>query len=144
MNRVHWEIVPRGDVSTNGARLYVSINKEGYITFNSRVFERLGKPAAVLLMFDRLNSRIALKPTAKGLNNAYPIRTRNNRGSRIVRAARLLIEYGLQIPDLLEFKGIEFDRDGLLVLDLRTARASNRGTKRGNTYPKKTKPDPAT
>lgn len=137
MNRVHWEIVPRGDVSTNGARLYVSINKEGFITFNPRVFERLGKPEAVLLMFDRLNSRIALKPTVKALKNAYPIRTRNDRGSRIVRAARLLIEYSLEIPELLEFKNIEFDRDGLLILDLRTARASNRGSRRGKTYPKK-------
>lgn len=144
MNRVHWEIVPRGDTSTSGARLYAAMNPEGHVTFNARVFERLGKPKAVLVMFDRVNSRIALKPTATGIQNAYLVYQRGtDRRSMIVRVGRLLVEYGLEIPELLEFKNVEIDRDGQLILDLRTARASNRGTRRGNTYPRKTKPDPA-
>lgn len=138
MNRVHWEVVPRGDTSTSGARLYVAMNPEGHVTFNQRVFEKLGKPEAVLVMFDRVNSRIALKPTYKAVRNAYVVFQRgSDRRSMIVRVGRLLVEYGLQIPELLEFKNVEIDSDGQLILDLRTARASNRGKRRGNTYPKK-------
>jgi hypothetical protein len=135
-------VVPRGDTSTGGARLYVAINPEGHITFNARVFEKLGKPEAVLVMFDRVNSRIALKPTYKAVRNAYPVNKRGSGGRRpisIVCVGRLLVEYGLQIPELLEFKNVEIDRDGQLILDLRTARASNRGTRRGNSYAKKPK-----
>lgn len=138
MNRVHWEVVPRGDTSTSGARLYVAMNPEGHVTFNARVFEKLGKPEAVLVMFDRVNSRIALKPTYKTVQNAYIVYQRgSDRRSMIVRVGRLLVEYGLQIPELLEFKNVEIDRDGQLILDLRTARASNRGTRRGKSYSKK-------
>lgn len=138
MNRVHWEVVPRGDTSTSGARLYAAMNPEGHVTFNARVFEKLGKPEAVLVMFDRVNSRIALKPTYKTVQNAYIVYQRgSDRRSMIVRVGRLLVEYGLQIPELLEFKNVEIDRDGQLILDLRTARASNRGTRRGKSYSKK-------
>lgn len=138
MNRVHWEVVPRGDVAPHAARLYVAMNPEGHITFNPRVFEKLGKPQAVLVMFDRVNSRIALKPTYKAVQNAYTIYQRgSDRRSMIVRVGRLLVEYGLQIPELLEFKNVEIDRDGQLILDLRTARSSNRGKRRGKSYPKK-------
>lgn len=138
MNRVHWEVVPRGDTSTSGARLYAAMNPEGHVTFSARVFEKLGKPEAVLVMFDRVNSRIALKPTYKTVQNAYIVYQRgSDRRSMIVRVGRLLVEYGLQIPELLEFKNVEIDRDGQLILDLRTARASNRGTRRGKSYSKK-------
>jgi hypothetical protein len=131
-------VVPRGDVAPHAARLYVAMNPEGHITFNPRVFEKLGKPQAVLVMFDRVNSRIALKPTYKTVQNAYIVYQRgSDRRSMIVRAGRLLVEYGLQIPELLEFKNVEIDRDGQLILDLRTARSSNRGKRRGKSYPKK-------
>ena len=127
--RVHWEVVPRGDVPTSAAGFYVAINPKGYITFNRKVHEQIGKAEAVLLLFDRVNSRIALKPVMAGVKNAYPVRKTANL-TKVVRAARLLVEYGIKIPELLEFKDPEFDQDRQLVLDLRTARASNRSHER--------------
>ena len=43
------------------------------------------------------------------------------------RAYRLLIEFGIKVPETLEFKDAEIDLDGQLILDLRTARVSARG-----------------
>ena len=128
--RVHWEVVPRGDVPTSAAGFYVAINPKGYITFNRKIHEHLGRAEAVLLLYDRANNRIALKPVMPGVKNAYPIRRLAGKASKVIRAARLLIEYGIKIPELLEFKDPEFDQGRQLILDLRTARASNRSHER--------------
>ena len=39
----------------------------------------------------------------------------------MIYARRLLIDHGLDIPETIRFPRAETDRDGLLVLDLRTA-----------------------
>jgi len=48
----------------------------------------------------------------------------------VVRAHRLLTEFGIKVPETLEFKDAEIDLDGQLILDLRTAKASARSRAR--------------
>jgi hypothetical protein len=124
---VEWSILPRGDVAPHWSRIYVTINREGIIALNRKTYQRMGEPAAFLVMFDKTNSRIALKPTAATMKYAYPAARRGRYGGRIIRAFRLLTEYDIKVPDTLEFKDAEIDYDGQLILDLRTARVSPRG-----------------
>ena len=119
-----WTMVPKGDVATHAAGIYASMNREGTISLNKTAHKRLGEPTAVHLFFDRVNNRIALKPTAPAMKNAYPVGKRG-RGVK-VWAKRLLVEYGIDLPETIEFKDAEIDPYGQLVLDLRTARASLR------------------
>lgn len=70
-------------------------------------------------MFDRFNQRLGLKPANLGDANAYPARKYGRRGAKIVRAYRLLTEFGIHPPDLIEFERPQIDADGLLILDLR-------------------------
>ena len=119
-----WTILPKDDIKAQWAGLYVSMNRLGSIVINRAAHERMDSPTAFHVMFDKVNSRIGLKPTALAMKHAYPARKQGRRGARIIRANRLLKEFGLKIPDTLEFPDAEIDGNGMLIIDLRTARVS--------------------
>jgi hypothetical protein len=98
------------------------MNCAGTIAMNKLTYQRMGEPAAFLVMFDKTNSRIALKPTGETMKHAYPARKYGRRGGRVIRAFRLLTEYGIKLPDTVEFKD-ESRYGRVLILDLRTTRA---------------------
>jgi hypothetical protein len=93
---------------------------------NRAAHERLGGNEAFLLLYDAANNTIGLKPTARAIKNAYPAAKYGRHGGRRVNAFRLLVECGLVVKETLEFHDAEIDPDGILVLNLRTARVSNR------------------
>jgi len=121
-----WQELPRGDVHSAVAGLHVTLNKKGFIVLSRTVYKRLGEPRAVLILFDRVNNRIGLKAASPSIRNAYPIAKYGRHGGRIVRAYRLLVEHGIDLPDTVEFPNAWIDEDEVLNLDLRTARVSNR------------------
>jgi hypothetical protein len=102
------------------------MNRKGEIVLNGTTHKRTGAPAAYLLMYNQPNSLIALKPTAAAMKNAYPARKHGRRNGRVIRAFRLLQDNNIKLPDTIEFKDAEIDKDGVLILDLRTARVSPR------------------
>jgi hypothetical protein len=81
-----------------------------------------GAPKAVHLLFDTVNNRIGVKPTAAGLANAVRVGIRGKCGGRVVRAYPLMQEFRIHIPETLRFYDADIDDDGVLILDLRTAR----------------------
>ncbi|MGE3466306.1 MAG: hypothetical protein AB7J13_05180 [Pyrinomonadaceae bacterium] len=121
--RQEWTLLPRDDFRTQSAGLYVSMNPLGEIVINGFTHTRLGAPAAFQILFDGVNNRIALKPADLGMKHAYPARKRGRTGARIIRAYRLLKEFGLKLPDTMEFQDIAIEEQ-MLVMDLRTARIS--------------------
>ena len=123
---VNWEMVQRDDVAAQWSGLYASMNKDGAIVMSKTTYQRLREPAAFHVFFDRVNSRIALRPTAKSVKHAYPAQVAGRRGAKVVRVNRLVKEYGIKLPDTVEFPDAEIDHDGQLVLDLRTARISRK------------------
>jgi hypothetical protein len=124
--QIEWSILPKDDVAPNWSGIYVTMNRLGTIALNRVTYLRVGEPAAFLVMFDRVNNRIALKPTAATMKHAYLAGKYGRRGGRRIRAFRLLTEYGIKINETIEFKDAEIDMDGQLILDLRTARVSAR------------------
>ena len=124
---IEWTILPRGDVAPHWSGLYVTMNRIGSIVMSRVTHERLGEPAAVFIMFDRFNSRLGLKPAKVGERNAYPVRNYGRRGAQIVRAFRIVTEFGIRPPDTIEFQKPKIDLDGQLILDLRTIRISPKG-----------------
>lgn len=127
--RVEWFVLPKDDVAPHWSGVYVTINRHGTIAMNRVAYRRMDEPAAFLIMFDRVNSRIMLKPTALAMKDAYRAGKYGKHGGRRVRAFRLLTEFGIKIDETLEFKDPEIDYDGQLILDLRTARVSARRRK---------------
>jgi len=80
-----------------------------------------------VIYLDKTNRRIGLKPATLGTKNAYPTRSVNKRtGSKMVRGHRLTREYRVDLPQTVRFYDADINEDGILVLDLRTARVSKR------------------
>jgi hypothetical protein len=126
----NWREVPRGDTTPAAAGLKATMNLRGHISWNRFTHERLGRPEAVRLLFDPPNNRIGLQPVHPTTKNAYPVGPQGLHGGRIIRAYRLLNEYGIRLTETVEFPNPEIDREGILVLDLRTTRPSTRSAGR--------------
>lgn len=123
--KADWEICPRDDVRPQYAGIYVTMNPKGDIVLSRVTHEMLGAPKAFLLMFDRTNRRIGLKPTQPAMRHAYPVRVSNRAGGKKIHAHRLTREYNIDLPQTVRFYDARIE-DGLLILDLRTARISPR------------------
>jgi hypothetical protein len=124
--RADWEECPRGDVMPQYAGLYVTMNPTGDIVMSRVTYQMLGEPKAFLLLFDRTNRRIGLKPTGLHIRNAYPVCVGTRAGGKKLHGHRLTRQYQIDLPQTVLFHDARIDEDGILVLDLRTARISPR------------------
>ncbi len=147
--KTEWQQVKRGDVLPWLAGLHATLNRKGEIVINRTAYERMGTPAAVNLLYDRVNNRIGLQPTSPHMRDAYPLSRSSRHGAQKIRAYRLLTEFGIDVAETLEFPTARFDDDGVLILDLRAARVSRRyiaklgGMRRLNQETKETQPSTA-
>lgn len=121
-----WQETPRGDKRAQWAGMYVTMNGKGSIVLNRAAHERLGEAKAFLVLFDSANNTIGLKPATPLTRNAFPTLKSGRHGGCRISAYRLLTERGLHIKETLEFPDAEIDEDGILLLNLRTAKISNR------------------
>ena len=107
----------------------MTMNSKGTIVLNRAAHERAGGPEAFQLLYDAANNTIGLKPTPPAIKNAYPSSKSGRHGGRKIAAFRLIAECGLHIDDTIEFTDAEIDLDGILILNLRTAKISQRALK---------------
>ncbi|MEP7077197.1 MAG: hypothetical protein ABI878_15435 [Acidobacteriota bacterium] len=121
-----WLEIARGDKRAQWAGFYVTMNCRGMIVMNRAAHDKMGGAEGFMLLYDPANNTIGLKPTSRQIKNAYPAAPSGRHGGRRVAAYRLLQEQGLVINETLEFPDAEIDEDGILILNLRTAKISNR------------------
>lgn len=119
-----WKILTKGDNAAQFPVLYATVNPKGAIVIGRAAFERMGSPEAFLVMFDPIRQLLGLR-AATGVENAYPARKWGGSGAKVVRAHRMLKEFGIRPKDTLEFPDARID-DGVLILDLQSARTSPR------------------
>jgi len=125
--RPNWKEVPRGDgVVPHFAGVYVTMNPKGVIAMSRVTYDRMGAPKAFQVLFDTVNNRIGLKPAALTARNAYPVRVHSARGGKRLNVHRLTQEFTISLPQTVRFYDADTDEDGILILDLRTARISPR------------------
>lgn len=121
-----WKECPRGDLRPQFAGIYVTMNPKGEIAMSRATYQFMGKPQAFVLLFDTVNSRIGIKPAALSTRNAYPVGPHSRHGAKRIRAYRLMREFKIHLPQTVRFYDADTDEDGILILDLRTARVPNR------------------
>lgn len=124
--RSNWKVVPKDKVRGQWAALYVTMNPKGRIMMSRVTYERLDEPAAFTILFDDVNNRIGLQPTVLSGRDAYRVCLATPRGGRVVHAYRLIQDEGIRLPMTIQFEDPEINEDGILVLDLRTAKVSER------------------
>src|SRR3954464_11338008 len=98
-----WEVLPRGDVTANHSRNYVSLNRRGKFVLSRKTHERLGSPTHYRIKRDEDNDLFALEPATRDMKDAYPASITGSRGSKAIFAHRLCTEWGIRPPDTIEF-----------------------------------------
>jgi len=124
--RPDWREVPRGDISPCWAGWYVTMNPKGLIAMTRPTYERMGAPQAFVVLWDSVNNRIGLKPAALTTRNAYPVRVHSSLGGKKLNVNRLIKDARISLPQTVRFYDADTDEDGVLILDLRTAKVSPR------------------
>ena len=103
------------------------MNPMGDIVMSRVTYEMMGSPKAFVILFDKTNKRIGLKPAALTTRNAYPVGVNNRSGAKKIRAYRLTREHRIDLLQTVRFYDADIDEDGVLVLDLRTAKVHHGG-----------------
>lgn len=126
--RTNWRLVekrPQGNEVTRFG-LYVSLSRIGYLFINYNVFRGLGEPEAVEIYFDSVNNRIGIKAASASRRNSFRVRKFGYSKGKVIRMLQVLLDYKIDLPATVQFYDIEIDEEGILILDLRTARVSDR------------------
>lgn len=116
-----WKRCRQGDVFGRWAGHYVTINPRGFIVMSRKTHTSLKNPEAVYLYFDAINGRIGVKGVDPRSPDIFRVGKSGRHGGRVIRAFKLMQEFGITVPQTLKFQNVMIDKDGVLVLDLRTA-----------------------
>ncbi|MEP6946867.1 MAG: hypothetical protein ABJA02_13180, partial [Acidobacteriota bacterium] len=116
MNRTDWLECKQGGPAPQLNADYVSMNPRGHIVFGRVLYERLGSPAAFVLLYDPQAHRIGLRPAAAEARNACLVKRQGKHGGRVIRGYRLFYEFRIQIPEVIVFNGLRVDDEGVLIL----------------------------
>ena len=100
-------------------RVTLTAGKDFYL--NRLALEALGKPEAVKYYFDVSRSRIGIKASTTDAEQSVLVRKRE-RDYGLVRAAHFCNYYGIKPEESVTFEEVRIDDNGMLILDLKTAR----------------------
>src|SRR5215217_7638175 len=118
--KTDWQECLRPEPDDGQAKLCVSLNARGDIAINAAAWEKLGRPWFVVLLFDPERRMIGVKPAKPGTQNAFPVRHRRGSRARVVRARRLIKQFGIEITQTLRFREPHL-AGGIWILDLGSA-----------------------
>ena len=124
--RANWKEVQTDTERGKWAAMRVTLNARGDLAMSAVTWERMGSPAAFVVLFDGVNNRIGLKPAERTTRNAFRCSQRGRYGAKVLRVYRLIVDHRIDLTETLEFFNPARDEDGILVLDLRTAKLSAR------------------
>jgi hypothetical protein len=106
----------------------VTLSKYKDIYLNLKAYEALGRPERIQFFYDTARSRIGLRKSLHEDNNAFPVKKEPGSGSgATVHAAYFCNNYGIRPDRAIEFTNVTIDANGIMVLDLKTARSVNLG-----------------
>ena len=126
MMKRKWEQCPHSDQGTRWSSIYVTMNPKGVISLSKFTFEKLGEPAKVIVLYDRIDNTIGLQPVSSMTKGAFRLCAKGS-GGRMIHALRLIQEFRLKVPRTLRFMSPTFDDDGILLLDLNDTRPAQKG-----------------
>jgi hypothetical protein len=106
--------------------LHVSLSPSGDLRMNRVTWEKLGGPAAVEVYFDSTNNRFGLKACHESAAHAFKMGKRSRYGARRISVVSVMKEHKIDITQTVQFFDADFDDEGILILDLRSARVPNR------------------
>jgi hypothetical protein len=116
---VQWEVFRGGQTVRGKQQLTISINKNMVLRLNPYAREILGKPDAVLLMFDKKESVIALAPTHANDPDRFDLKSKSNGQDWVVHTAPFCRHHNITVEQTERFVKPGLTREGYLTLDLK-------------------------
>lgn len=102
-------------------RMHVTLSKTGNLLLNAKAYEKLGEPQAAILLYDKRNSVIGLRPAGGDVAHAFPVTKKANVKHRLIRAVPFCRHNKIKVERTVAFPDAQIDGDGTLLLDLHTA-----------------------
>ena len=115
-----WELYEEGETKPFTRRVHISINRKGVIFVNGTAHEMLGRPEAVVLLFDRKEKIIGLNPAPASVKGAFRLKDHSKGRHRVINAAPFCRKFGIVIDRTSAFIQPGLDNDGILQLDLKS------------------------
>ncbi len=94
-----------------------TINRRGMIYLNTKMYEKIGRPPAVALYFNRKESIIAIEPAFDRSPEHFQVYKKQSGWS--IHASTFCRHYRIRVPNTERFLYPYVDSDGALHLDLR-------------------------
>ena len=130
----HWDIFRGGQSIPSNKHLSVSINVKSTLTLNRYTRKILGDPEAVLVMFDKRESVIALAPTHAADKDGFQVKPKGGGQNYIVHIAPFCRHHNIMIEATERFAEPGLSSEGYLTLDLKnTINVSNRRKRHSRT-----------
>lgn len=122
-----WTAFEEPSYVTKKAKPRVTLSPMKKFCIGAKAFRALGSPDAVLLYFDIPGNRIGMKKASL----LEPISVRVTRCARdrtvgYVSAGGFCNQFRIRPEVTIEFNEITFDKDGMMILDLNSARRFKR------------------
>src|SRR5258706_9650774 len=116
---IQWDIFRGGQTVPSNQRLSVSINRKYVLTLNRYTREVLGKPDAVLVMFDKRDMMIGLSATHAGDPDGFQVKPKGGAQNYIIHIAPFCRHHNILIDVTERFATPGLTREGYLTLDLK-------------------------
>ncbi len=131
-----FETIKPGTKNGRWARPQVTMNAKGWIKINRVVFEMLGKPERIRVLFEKRSQTIALAvpQEADELEDAHVCIAHGHHGEhggRLIRVYGLVEEIEGDLYTCIRFTDIRSDEHGRLILELSKSVPAFNGTRIG-------------
>lgn len=113
-----WETFEGGQYEPLSTRRHITLNLRRIFLINKNVFNELGQPAAVMLMFDQKNNVIGMRAAVEGDVRPFPVAPHPKGSHYHIHAAKFCRHYGIAPTRHIKFAEPWFDTKGILVLQL--------------------------
>lgn len=128
---LHWDIFRGGETVPSSERLGVSINVKGILTLNKYTYGLMGRPAKVLVMFDKRDAVIGLAPTYEDDPDGFEVKPKGGGQNFVIHIMPFCRHHGIFVEATERFAKPGLTAEGYLTLDLKnTINVSNRRKRR--------------
>ena len=115
-----WEIYEAGENKPFKERVHVTLNRKSVFCLNTKVFEMLGKPEAVVLMFDKKEKVIGMRSARISSTGTFRVHRHTAREThKVIRPAPFCRAFNIRMDCTSAFMHPRVDDDGVLLLDLK-------------------------
>ena len=115
MTRQWEEFTHKSDYRTEMLR--ISLNGHGHFHLNQKAVDALGNCEAIVLMFEKSERLIALRPSSADVEHSYRLARHGSPSNYSIRAKSFCNYYGIRVGDSIVFNDVVVD-DGMIVLSL--------------------------